>query len=365
MRVLALVTDAFGGAGGIAAFNRQFLSALAGRGTEVVALPRLGEAGVVPDGIIQHPPNPGRVGYTAALAQLLATDRAFDLVWCGHIRVAPLAAIAARILDRPMWLHIHGIDAWDRPGRAIRTAAMRAKTVSAVSRYTRRRFLSWASLPPERIRVLPNCVDAKFTPGPKRSDLIKRYRLEGKRVMLTIARLSREEGYKGHDRVLRVLSRLAAQYPDLVYVIGGDGDDRPRLEALACELGVMGRCRFIGRLPEAEIVDHHRLADVFVMPSTGEGFGIVYLEAMACGVPAVGLDVDGSVDPLRACSLGQAVPESSLADTIAALLRDPPARPDAVPQDLAPFSREAFAASTQELLGQIVGDIGVRAPRNS
>ena len=137
---------------------------------------------------------------------------------------------------------------------------------------------------------------------------------------MTISRLSAGEQYKGHDRVIRLLPRLAAEFPDIAYVIGGDGDDRGRLETLATGQGVAHLCRFIGHIPDEEIVEHYRMADVLVMPSTGEGFGIVFLEAMACGTPAIGLDVDGSVDPLERNPIGYAVSETTLHRCIAQLL---------------------------------------------
>ena len=82
------------------------------------------------------------------------------------------------------------------------------------------------------------------------------------------------------------------------YVVIGRGDDQPRLAQLAADLGVADRVIFAGFVPDEALIDHYRLADVYVMPSK-EGFGIVYLEAMACGVPVIAGDDDGSADPLQ------------------------------------------------------------------
>ena len=98
---------------------------------------------------------------------------------------------------------------------------------------------------------------------------------------MTVSRLASSEQYKGHDRVIRTLPRLLSQHPETIYLIVGDGDDRPRLESLAVECGVAEKVQFAGLVPPEELPDYFRLADVFVMPSTGEGFGIVFLEAMA------------------------------------------------------------------------------------
>ena len=102
---------------------------------------------------------------------------------------------------------------------------------------------------------------------------------------MTVSRLASSERYKGHDRVIRVLPRILLDHPDTIYLVVGDGDDRPRLEALTLECGVQDKVMFTGPVVADELPDYYRLADVMVMPSTGEGFGIVFLEAMASGIP--------------------------------------------------------------------------------
>lgn len=315
MRVLALVTDGFGGHGGIARYNDAFLRALAALDMVelVTVLPRYGEMiDDVPARIRQLPPARSKVRYLTRLSILLSRQRDFDLVFCGHINMALIATVIARLIGCPSWLQLHGIEAWSRPGWWLRGAAERADLVTAVSRHTRRRFLSWVAIDPCRVRVLPDTVEPRFTPGPKPQHLLRRYGLEGRRTLLTVARLAASERYKGQDRVIDLLPKLRESFPDIVYVIVGDGDDRPRIEAHARETGVADMVRFLGRVAEADLVAHYRMADVFVMPSTGEGFGIVFLEAMACGIQAIGLDADGSVDPLS-------VPELGLATSIAGL----------------------------------------------
>jgi phosphatidyl-myo-inositol dimannoside synthase len=352
MRVLALVTDGFGGHGGIARYNQAFLRALAGLDgiKEVVVVPRYGQARAdqLPPRLRQLPPAPGKAAYVVCVLRAITGRPRFDLLFCGHINMAALAAALAALLRRPWWLQIHGVDAWDPPGPFIRAAVAQADLVTAVSRYTRGRFLAWAGVKPDKVRVLPNTVDPRFTPGPKPAHLLQRYGLEGKRVLLTVARISRHDRDKGHDRVIAALPALRARFPDLAYVVAGDGDDRQRLEALAREHGVADLVRFIGWVPDAELVEHYRMADLFVMPSTKEGFGIVFLEAMACGVPAIGGDADGSVDALSAVEIGRAVPVEHVTDAIAQVLENPP-RDDRSSDLAARFGLEAFTAQTGAL----------------
>lgn len=316
MKILALVTDAFGGPGGIAAYNRHFLTALAEQGHEVLVLPRYGEAAALPAGLTQAQARNGRLFYVYSLLRQLLRDRSFDLVWCGHIGMAALAARVAAVVGCPWWLQIHGIDAWTPCDRTRQSAIRSASLVTAVSRYTRRRFLAWAPVPPDRVKVLPNVVEPCYTPGTKSQKLLQRYAARDCKILLTVGRIAKAEAYKGHDRIIRLMPRLLERHTNLVYLIAGDGDGRPELERLAAETGVEEQVRFAGNVAADELVDHYRIADVFVMPSTGEGFGIVYLEAMACGIPAIGLDTDGSIDPLGALSNGRAVPEHLLFETI-------------------------------------------------
>ncbi|MCS6781168.1 MAG: glycosyltransferase family 4 protein, partial [Geminicoccaceae bacterium] len=350
MRILALAQDGFGGFGGVARYDAAFLAALAQceRVDEVVVVARGGSGKGRPARCRQFGPFPSKAAFVAAVFATVVRARRFDLVWCGHINLAPLALAVARGIGCPWWLQLHGIDAWKRPARLRAEAAERADLVLAVSRYTRERFLAWANIEPARVKVVPNTVEERFSPGPRSPALLARYGIEGRRVLLTVARLSKSDGYKGVDLVLCLLPELKDRIPNLAYLVVGDGDDRPRLERLARELGVAGQVRFVGRVPDEELVDHYRLADLFVMPSKKEGFGIVFLEAMACGVPALGLNVDGSVDPLSLEPLGHAVAEPELASTIARLLADPPPRQPR--PRIGVFSKEAFRTRVSALV---------------
>ena len=317
--VLALVTDAFGGRGGIAQYNRDFLGALASVKSKVVVLPRLAQdAERTPDGIEQHPARLGKFVYSwSAIAEALRIKP--DIVFCGHVYMAPLAWLAAKVAGAKLVIQTHGIDAWPCPSRFARKACEQATMILSVSRYTRARVLDWAAIPPERVVVIPNTVSDCFTPGDG-AVLRREWGLEGKKVLLTVGRMSSSERYKGQDRVIEALPALAAAGHDVVYVISGEGDDRPRLERFALAVGVSNRVHFVGALSRETLIEAYRMADLFVMPSTGEGFGIAFLEAMACGTPALGLDVAGAHDALCDGKLGQAAMEKALVPTLAQMI---------------------------------------------
>jgi glycosyltransferase involved in cell wall biosynthesis len=103
---------------------------------------------------------------------------------------------------------------------------------------------------------------------------------------------------------LEALAGLIESVPNLVYLIVGDGSDIPRLKEKARRLGIEGNVRFTGAVSESEKVDYYNVADAFVMPGRGEGFGIVYLEAMACGIPVMASVLDGSKETLLDGKLG-------------------------------------------------------------
>jgi len=355
-RILVLLTDGFGGFGGIAKFNRDFLTALCShpRTAEVVALSRLmpHAPGTLPPKLTYVTGSlGGKARFMRAVvksALLLRNSRgrkahslsqtSEHLIVCGHINLLPAALLAKKICGGSVHLIIHGIEAW-RPVRSPLTNACvrHIDGFISVSEVTKQRFIAWSGLRAEQGVVLPNCVDlSAFAPGPKPAALIERYGLRGKKVIMTLGRLASEERYKGFDEVLEVLPKLAAEIPDLCYLIVGDGPDRARLVKKAKALGAEvldfgnkgvavplgnspnGSCSdrvsapcprviFAGRISDAEKADHYRTADLYVMPSSGEGFGIVYLEAMACGIPLVGSKTDGSREALRGGMLGALV----------------------------------------------------------
>jgi phosphatidylinositol alpha-1,6-mannosyltransferase len=337
--MLALVSDAFGGRGGIAQYNRDFLGALkkAGAVSSIRVLPRQTVDRVAPpEGITQDEPRPDRFTYSLAAIRAALSAR-IDIIFCGHLYMAPLAALIARIKRAKLVIQTHGLEAWTRPLPLCRAAVEAADLVLCVSRFTRGRLLSWAAIAPERVLVLPNTVADAFTPGDG-SSLRKAWGLEGKRVLLTVGRMDARERYKGHDRVIAALPQLVAEGHDVAYLILGEGDDRERLGTLSRTAGVGDRVHFMGAVGRETLVQAYQLADVFVMPSTGEGFGIAFLEAMASGTPALGLAAGGALDALADGKLGIAVNEADFPGAISRALLA--AKPD--PLVLAREARRRF-----------------------
>ncbi|MEO8891754.1 MAG: glycosyltransferase, partial [Coleofasciculaceae cyanobacterium] len=190
-----------------------------------------------------------------------------------------------------------------------------------------------------------------------------KYQLADAKVLLTVARLWQTDIYKGVDVTIRALPQIAAAFPEVKYLVIGRGDDQPRLQQLAQDLGVGDRVIFAGFIPTQNLVEHYRLADAYIMPSQ-EGFGIAYLEALACGKPVLSGDADGSSDPLQDGKLGWQVPHRDINAVAAASLeilqasRTPQAdrRCEAQwlrSQTLAQFGKDALSQKLQQLLKAI------------
>lgn len=351
MKILVLCTSAFGGRGGIAKFNRDLSRALSAEPLAAEVTVRPWVAPVDPIGDI-----PERIEYRAesagsklryvwgTLRSVCSTSGpSFDGIICGHIDLLPVAVLASWIQGAPLLLILHGIDAWTPHSSPLVRWGLRAVDhFVTVSQHTKERFLEWAPLHAEQGHVVPNCIDLDpYGPGPKRDELLTRYNLHGRTILLTLSRLSTGEQYKGHDEVLEVLPALAEEVPNLSYLICGDGDDRARLEAKSRSLGVEDRTVFAGYVPEEEKADHYRLADAFVMPGRGEGFGIAYLEALACGVPVVASSADASREAVRDGELGIVVDPDDAA-SIKDGVREALDAPSGVPDGLDYFSVNRF-----------------------
>jgi phosphatidylinositol alpha-1,6-mannosyltransferase len=186
-------------------------------------------------------------------------------------------------LRAPYLVPLYGIEVWRPLGWQRRRALALATVRLAISRYTVERARPFF---PDLgdARVLPLALEERPPDGAVDLDLVSHL---GTGFLLIVGRMASAERYKGHDQVLEVLPRV----PGARLVVAGDGDDRPRLQARAADLGLVdrkgGRVTFTGFVSEATLAELYRRAAVFVMPSLGEGFGLVYLEAMRAGKPCV------------------------------------------------------------------------------
>jgi len=232
----------------------------------------------------------------AAIAQIMLRERPVA-IQLGLVSDGSMGLWLRRWLRLPFVVYAYGNEiltamqsAWQKP----RLALQHADRVLAISRFTAD-LVRRAGVSPERIALVhPGCDVDRFRPRPARMDL--RHALLGPRdrdrVLLTVGGLVAR---KGQDMVIQALPRLRQSIPDVTYLIVGDGPYRAQLETLAMSVGVRDHVVFAGMVSAEDLPDVYALSDVYVMPSREqlescdvEGFGLVFLEANACGKAVVG-----------------------------------------------------------------------------
>lgn len=232
-----------------------------------------------------------------------------DLVISTHLNFTPVAHQLQRILGIPYWTVAHGVDAWNINNPTLQRALHHCDRILAVSEYTGDRLIKEQNLDPQKISILHNTFDAdQFQPAPKPTYLLDRHQLKPEQpIILTVARLSASEQYKGYDQIIRAMPKIRSMIPDVHYMIVGKGDDQSRIKRLIAELKLENCVTLAGFVPDAELCDYYNLCNLFAMPSKGEGFGIVYLEALSCGKPVLGGNQDAAIDALCHGKLGALV----------------------------------------------------------
>ncbi|MBT4431734.1 MAG: glycosyltransferase family 4 protein [Nitrospinaceae bacterium] len=320
MAVLMLFPEVYSGTGGIQQFNREFIDAVRNSSfpARAVSLKDLkkdipaGPAGK--DEILQN-------SYCAISRFRIVWKIVFvlktifqalsfrpNIVVCGHIHLIGMCLFLNYFFGFKYIVIIHGIEVW-KPLSFIQKKSIRnASLVCPVSRHSRIKITDATGIPESKTEILFNTVDGEvYRPGPKKKELLEQYGLEGKKVLLTVARVARTEKDKGFEVVLGAVQLLSSEFPELRYLIVGDGDYLAELKRKTEDLGILERVVFAGYVPDSELRNFYNLCDIFVMPSKKEGFGIVFLEALACGKPVIAGDRDGSRDPLMDGKLGQLV----------------------------------------------------------
>ena len=250
------------------------------------------------------------------------------LVVAGHPNLAPV--VRAMRFVAPQLRSIvctHGVEVWEPLTRLRRSALRGANVVLAPSKYTAEHVEAVQRVAGEKIRLLPWGLDPQFealAPNAAKSAAPANFP-EG-HVVLTVGRWRADERYKGMDTLIIALPRLLTRWPDLQLALVGDGDDREWLEDLADENGVRLHVHFLSKLSYAELAACYGHCEIFALPSSGEGFGLVYLEAMACGKPVIGGAHGGAPEVIEDGKTGYLVQHGDavqLATAIETLLADP------------------------------------------
>jgi phosphatidylinositol alpha-1,6-mannosyltransferase len=180
------------------------------------------------------------------------------------------------------------------------------------------------------VQIAPGIDTNYFQPKKPNPALIARYQLEGRRVIVCVARLVHR---KGQDQLIKALPSILEKFPDAILLIVGQGPIEQMLRNSARQLGVTHKVIFTGRVPHGDLADYICLGEVFAMPVRSrffgievEGLGIAYLEASACGLPVVVGNSGGATDAVIDQVTGLLVDGTNvneITDAICRLLADP------------------------------------------
>ena len=313
METLVLLTDLFDTMGGIQSFNQSLISTLRelsrSQGWTLRVLV-LNDARSRRGGIEAFSGSHVRFGWAA-----LQASRTADRVLFGHIH---FTALSLAMPDTDKWLIIHGIEAWNPLTRTQRLGLRKINRVLAVSEFTKARFMEFHGFDLDRCHVLPNTLLSKPLPPrwgkvgmgvtavrgnplPRSSstrgeDVIKvraRLGLPAGKMILTVSRLESSERYKCIDQVILAMPAILKREPHAFYVLVGHGTDLDRLKNLAAQTGVGGSMYFADHVSTQDLSLYYESCDLFVLPSLEEGFGIVFLEAMAHAKACIGANAGG------------------------------------------------------------------------
>lgn len=238
----------------------------------------------------------GEVTRYASRGAAVAEQEPFDVIYAHDWLSFGAGVEAKRVSGKPLIVHVHATE-YDRCGGANaasvnpyvygveREGMEAADVVVAVSQLTKNIIVSHYGIPAEKIRVIYNGIDeATASTGGKGLSRLRALKAAGHKIVLFLGRVTLQ---KGPDYFLRAAARAAAHDPNIVFVLAGSGDMEDAAMRLAADLGIADRVFFTGFLSGADKDEMYRAADLFVMPSVSEPFGIAPLEAMRVGTPVL------------------------------------------------------------------------------
>ena len=300
----------------------------------------------------------GKAGF--ALAAMKAARRKGKLVLAAHPNLSPIVRSMGVVAPRMKSIVCaHGVEVWEPLSRMRRNALQRATLVLSPSRATADHLVSVQGVAAEKVRVLPWGLDPDFeTRGVSAAHLPAEFP-QG-RVILTVGRWLATERYKGMDTLIQAMPRLLLRWPDVELVMIGAGDDREWLVNLARDSGVGRHVHFLTGISYPELSASYAAAEVFALPSRGEGFGFVYLEAMARGKPVIGGAHGGAPEVIRDGVTGYLVQHGDteqLVTSIDALLSNPELAREMGARGRERMEKEfrfnVFAKALKKILGEL------------
>lgn len=321
MNILLAVTGLFDVNRGVQKYNRNLLNALASvsAGRHKVTVISYGDAkprAAIPKGCELIACSGDKCNFSSLL---VSAARRCDLLIATHISLAPLFPLAKLSNTRcRVYLTLHGIESWKRLSLYGRFCMKFVDLFLPVSDYTCSVFTKNNGISHDRFYKVPNILEATWHSIAQ--DEINQ--LKGRHFILCAGYYSRAERYKGADHLIEAFARQVGEYR---LVIAGGGDDLPRLRSIANTTSAGGRIYFLDAVTNEQLKWLYHNCVFFALPSSGEGFGIVYLEAMNEGKAVVACRNTGAEEPVRHMTNGLLVEYgnlSELANSLQMLLLD-------------------------------------------
>jgi asparagine synthase (glutamine-hydrolysing) len=316
-KALFIYLSAFSQTGGIEKVNKLIINSLNDTSSENVLATAYGlHDKHIDDRYTNRYITKGFSSNTLYFLYILFKERkSYDKVIVGHINLAPAVWIMT-LLNKPLdiILMTHGIECWGRQYGFKKWLLKRANQIISVSNYTRNQLLENSGIAASKSSVLHNALDPYFTKPDLNSNqayLRKRYGLKNDTIVLfTLTRMNSTEMYKGYDLVIEALAQMDKKLlHNVKYILAGkyDQSEYKRIWKLIIQNNLEEYIQLPGFIADDEVKDHYQLANLFLMPSSGEGFGIALIEAFASGTNVIAGNTDGSVDALRNGEMGDLI----------------------------------------------------------
>ncbi|MCA9994201.1 MAG: glycosyltransferase family 4 protein [Anaerolineales bacterium] len=326
MRILYIVPDLYERPGGIARYAQMVCHALANPNCQLQVVVLMDHQ----KSIHAYTPSLPGISYYACNGSrsLLvrkcietAVNHPPDIILVGHVNFAPLGFMLAQFVQARYATFIYGVDVWHPLPWHRRLGTRHSDKIISISQFTLEHAMRNHNVGQQKkTAVLHNCLPDKIS-------IADDCREQGLSLsMLTVSRLVK---HKGHEYVLHAMPQILQSFPYLLYHIVGDGEMAESLKRLAAELGITHAVRFHGWVSEESLQAHYADASIFVMPSRGEGFGFVFIEALARGLPVVAGNTDATPEVVIDGQIGLLVDPTSveaIATAIIRLLQDPELR---------------------------------------
>lgn len=299
IKIFLILSDCIGGYGGIAEYNRNLLNAIAqNENFFIYCFVRIGsKSKYVSNNYVQYKPVKNKFVFSFIVI-LKAIFLRPKIVFNGHLFLTYLSYIVSKISNSIIVSQFHGTEIWDKSLDYFKVKILEKSHCLSVSNYTKKNLYKTNGI---KSTVIPNTFNKQFIYLDKKQKLRDELKINHDDIVLiSVGRLdSRNDGYKGQEHVIDfIYNNKLKSDKNYKYLIIGKGDYKETLLRKVKNLNLEKEVSVLGYVSTKNLIKYYNCSDIFIMLSKGEGFGIVYLEAMSCGLPTIGFDFGGVKDVL-------------------------------------------------------------------